>query len=321
MAIINHLEKMSTIQIKKEIHMVFGNLFVGETPIEKIKFSIDAFKEYFAVLGEDAPNVVMNWKLGQEGDWVLSDDYRIVQILRRKDHDYDKSYNKAIIRTCVGTFAINEKAYFDTDFEQHPDRYRVSNKQKEFVDRIKEREHLTTAEAAFCRRVASGQDKVNAYMKSFSTKDVIRANNMSNILVRQERIQQQVVSDVERILERQGVTKDYIIQKYKELIDDGLLDLKNCSGSVRAALKDLADMSAMMPSKNVQSSQSKGVFEEFSDDMLDRIEAAEANVVEPSQLPESIDFNTDISDESTIDDIFEQETSDIINKAGRSLLS
>lgn len=274
MAIINHTKDLSSIVIKGQLYLVFGNLDIVDES-ERVNHSFKVFYEYFKTINEPAPEVVVDWYDCKEDDWVLTHDLRIIQILKYIPAPSKTSYNKAIIRTCVGTFAINNDNFFDSDFELHKDRYRISSSSKSYVEKMFTRKENTKKEDLYCELVAKGDKPENAYMKSFRTSNKNYAKAMSGMLSRQERIHSKVSDEVEKILEEEGVSKRYIVQRYKELIDDGLLNLKDCSGSVRAALKDLADMSAMMPDKNKNSQMTKGVFEEISEDKLSEIEEAE----------------------------------------------
>lgn len=321
MAVIKNFKNHSTIQIKKDIHFVFGNLDDGLSPVEKIKSAISEFKKYYELLEMEAPEVVMAWRSAEEGDWVVSDDYRVVQILKKTLNDKPKAYNKAIIRTCVGTFAVNPKTFFDTDFEMHPDRYRVSNTGKDVTERLIERENATHNEKIFANRIAKGDDAQTAYMKTFPTKNKAYAKDMSNILLRQERIQKNISSEIEQILEEEGVSKRYIIQEYKRLIDDGMLDLKNCSGSVRAALNDLVDIAGMKPDKT-KSSQSMGVLHEVEDDLIGEVQEAEFNVIENGKKEE--EFKQEFLQEPQETDAekqFERIGDNLLTKSGLDLLS
>lgn len=304
--IINH-KTHSTIQVTDKLHFVFGSLETNES--ERLMQSFQAMEKYFEVIGEEKPEVQMNWKKGIIGDWVLSDDLRIIQILHRIENK-PTAFNKAIIRTCVGTFAVNDVTYFDTDFEMHPDRYRINANPQDHTQKLYEREDLTSKEQLFARRMAMGDDPTKAYMRSFPTEDQGYANNMSKILLRQERIGNAINDEVEQLLADEGVSKRYIIQKYKELVDDGILDLKNCAPSVRAALRDLADMSAMMPSKTKQSA-TRGALEEINDERLAQIEMIEQKV-KMKEIPESFE-----QEFVNVDDISDE---DYINEIGKSLL-
>lgn len=322
MAEIKDFSNHSTIQIRKDIHFVFGSLSNGGTPVEKIKASISEFRKYYEAIGEDAPNVEMLWKNAKEGDWVISDDYRVIQILKRTENKVKGAYNKAVIRSCVGTFAVNKGTFFDTDFKLHKDRYRISTTGQEVAERMITRENATTNEITFAKRVAKGDTPPKAYMRTFSTKNESYAKDMSRLLMKQERVQNNISSEIEQLLEREGVSKTYIIQKYKELIDDGMLDLKNCSGSVRAALSDLVNIAGMKPEKTT-SSQSMGVLQEVEDDLLDEIQDVEYKVIEDRQERED-DFVQEFTDkpqEHSIKKEFEQVGDNLLTKAGMDLLS
>lgn len=318
MAVIKDFKNHSTIQIRKDIYFVFGSLEGNDEPIERIKSSISEFKKYHELLGLKAPDVVMAWKTAEEGDWVLSDDYRVVQILKKTPNDNPKGYNSAIIRTCVGTFAVNPKSFLDTDFKLHPDRYRVSNSGKEQPERIIEREKITTNERVFAKRVAQGDDAQTAYMKTFPTKNKSYAKEMSRMLVRQERIQKNISSEIEQLLREEGVSKRYIIQEYKRLVDNGMLDLKNCSGSVRAALSDLVDIAGMKPDKT-KSSQSMGVLQEVEDDLLGEVEEAEYNIVSNSNGND--EFEQEFLEENNKHELALQEHKKQLEKVGDNLLT
>lgn len=309
MAVIENHANHSTIQILNDIYFVFGNLEWDGEDLDRLKKAINAFNNYFSVLGQEAPIFLMDWKKAEEGDWVVSDDMRIVQILRKKVNERQNAYNKAVIRTCVGTFAVNDSTFFDTDFDLHPDRYRISSHKKENHERIFSRTEPTVNEKQFAARVASGEEPKKAYMNVFPTENPKYAQDMSNILMKQERINKKISSEVEMLLEEEGVSKRYIIQQYKQLIDQGLMDLKNCSSSVRAALADLAKMSAMEPDKTTQTAQ--GALHSIEDDVLLEIDEAEQRA--DSALP--------AHEEPIIHETIEIEPESQLSEVGQSLLS
>ena len=43
---------------------------------------IDEFKEHYDSKMMTPPNVKKNWREGQEGDWVVSDDDKIIKLLK-----------------------------------------------------------------------------------------------------------------------------------------------------------------------------------------------------------------------------------------------
>ena len=93
---------------------------------------------------EEYPNKLplKNWRTAQEGDWVWSDDDRIVQLLKVSDikHPQDRknyTWAKGWVRTIVGTFLNRENTKMDTDFNKHPNRYTFSTKIKNTSARVK----------------------------------------------------------------------------------------------------------------------------------------------------------------------------------------
>jgi len=233
--------------------MIFGTL-EDVSDEEKIRTALSEFKRYFEILQEYNHKICVSWREALQYDWCFSDDLRIVQILVRNDTpprgDPRGTYNQGYVRTCVGVFPINEKTFMDTKFELHPNRYSIGQSKKDFVERLTARDILTQKEELFCTYVANGMNPTKAYTTSYETNNTFYANMSSNRLLQQERIQSSISDEVDRVLTEEGVSKSYIVQKYKQLVDDGLLDMKHCSASVRAALRDLSEISNMFPSKD-----------------------------------------------------------------------
>ena len=134
--------------------------------------NVDEFTEYYHSKMMSSPEVKRNWREGKQGDWVFSDDNRIVQLLKvaplnhpndRKNYKWAKNY----VRTVVGTFVNNEKTFMDTDFEQHPNRYTFSKTIKHTNGQVKKRKKLTNNEKIFTTNVVSGMGPVKAYMDAF----------------------------------------------------------------------------------------------------------------------------------------------------------
>lgn len=254
--------------------MVFGTL-EDVSDEEKIRIALTEFKKYHELRGITDARIITQWRHAQKDDWCFSDDLRIVQVLVRNDNgpksDTTRSFNKGYIRTCVGVFPINPTTFMDTRFELHPNRYAIGQSTKDFYERLKLRENLTVREEMFCHYVANGMDIAKAYKKAYETSNTIYANVSATKLLQQERIQSAISSEVEEILTNEGVSKSYIIRKYKQLIDEGLMDLKNCSSSVRAALRDLSEISNMFPEKNKTTQSVRGILEYVPEDRLEAI--------------------------------------------------
>ena len=61
-------------------------------------------------------NIVDNWRSGEIGNWVKSDDGGIIQILRKGKMVVPKGRNKVreYVGTCTGTFPVSPNVKMDT---------------------------------------------------------------------------------------------------------------------------------------------------------------------------------------------------------------
>ena len=98
----------------------------------KTHYVYDGLKEFQE--HNPSTNVVFDWRKANEGDWVLSDDNRIIQLLKvSKDvkHPGDRKnykYANGWVRTVVGSFLNRPNVKMDTDFSSHPNIYTFSKK-------------------------------------------------------------------------------------------------------------------------------------------------------------------------------------------------
>ena len=171
-------------------------------------------------------NLVEDWRDGKEGDWVVSDDDRVVQLLKVSDlnHPNDrKNYKWArnYVRTIVGTFVNNKNTFMDTDFDQHPNRYTFSKKIKYTSKRVTKRKKVTNNEKIFATNVVSGMGPVKAYIDAFQTvTDENKARKKALVLLKQERVMQEIEKSVLDVAKELGVDHRYILNRLKTLADD-----------------------------------------------------------------------------------------------------
>ena len=186
---------------------------------------VEEFKEYYHSKMMSSPEVKGNWREGKEGDWVFSDDNRIVQLLKvaplnhpndRKNYKWAKNY----VRTVVGTFVNNEKTFMDTDFEQHPNRYTFSKTIKHTNGQVKKRKKLTNNEKIFTTNVVSGMGPVKAYMDAFKAASEDKARKKALVLLKQERIMTDIEKGVLDVAKELGIDHKYILDRLKCLADN-----------------------------------------------------------------------------------------------------
>ena len=192
--------------IKKVAHYVYDD--------------IDEFKETY-------PNTVVHpdWRNANEGDWVYSDDDRIVQLLKVshsvQHHSDRKNYKfaKGWVRTVVGSFLNRYNVKMDTDFDNHPNRYTFSTKIKNTSDRVYKREKTTSKEKEFVTNIVVGLGAVEAYKIAYKEISNQKARKKATILLKQERVMKEIEKSVLDVAKGLGVDHEYVLSKLKNLAD------------------------------------------------------------------------------------------------------
>jgi len=212
-----------------------------------------------------------DWRLGKEGDWVWSDDGKIVQLLKVVDkirHPNDRKnykYASGYVRTVVGTFLKTKGVKMDTDFSKHPNRYTFSGKNPKSV---KEREGVTNKEKIFATNVAVGMGPVKAYMDAFNSDDELQSRRKATILLKQERVMQEVEKSVLDIAKGMGLDHEYVLNKLKCLADNSSDD-----GIVLQSTKELAKIIGTSGTTIKQKEMGIiGMFQGFSPEQLKKAE-------------------------------------------------
>jgi len=192
--------------------------------IKRVKHYVyDNIDEFCKEHPNTTPNP--NWREAIEGEWVYSDDNRIIQLLKVSEklkHPNDRpnySHSKGYVRTIVGTFLRNDKTQMDTDFEEHPNRYTFSKKIKNTNSRVRERENPTNKEKLFATTVAVGTDAVKAYMDAFEENNRDKARKKAVVLLKQRRVMEEIQKSVTDIAENLGIDHEYVLRSLKHLAD------------------------------------------------------------------------------------------------------
>jgi hypothetical protein len=251
---------------------------------QKIKgvkhYVYDDISEFY----HDHPNEtpVKDWRESKEGDWVWSDDGRIVQILKaspikhpndRRNYKYCKNY----IRTVVGSFLCLPKTYMDTDFSQHKNRYTFSKSIKDTKKQIYKRKSTTKKEKIFATNVAVGLGAVKSYMDAFSETNSYKAQKKAAILLRQERVMKEVEKSVVDVAKTMGIDHEYVLEKLKCLADGSQED-----HIVLNAAKELGKAIGTLGTTTIKQKE-QGIIGLFSGFEPGQLEAAER----PMKLEES----------------------------------
>ena len=184
--------------------------------------TLDEFQQHF---DNEQPDIKNNWRLADEGDWVWSDDGRIIQLLKvakSVDHPNDRKnykFAKGWIRTVVGSFINRDNTVMDTDFSSHANRYTFSKTIKNPASRVKQRSIPTNKEKEFATNVVVGMGAVKAYMTAFSEKHENSARKKAVVLLKQERIMKEIDKTALEVAKEMGIDHKYILSKLKDLAD------------------------------------------------------------------------------------------------------
>ena len=196
-----------------------------------------------------------SWRVGQEGDWVLTDDEHVVQILKKVKYN-----NISIVRCVTGTYDINGSELMMNEIPENI--YSFSKKDK--YKTVKNRKKVNTKEFLFAQYVARGVDIADSYIKAFDTDNKDYAKLKAQQLMRTERIKKVVSEEIRDILDSEGVTPNYIIQAFKQVTD-----LADKDGDRLRALESLAKISGLFETE--KKSEQLTVFAGFTDEQLKAI--------------------------------------------------
>ena len=160
-----------------------------------------------------------NWREGREGDYILCDDGYVAPVIKEGViKSKTGGYTSRWIRIPTGTFAVHSKKGITT--EERASRYTFNG--KTFAEAVMDRDYFTPGEIKFCKYyVMFGGDRIKAYMKAYRTKSKVTADNHSKILLRTERVREMIKQEVREVLEKCGVTYEYLVEKLKNIAEEG----------------------------------------------------------------------------------------------------
>ncbi len=210
-------------------------------------------------------NLVEDWRDGEEGEWVLSDDGQVCQVLKRgglKNGDSKKIYNY-YIRTVIGSFVCRDNISMEGDMRKNI--YTFGSKEKTNYHAVKNREKPTNKEFLFAKYVAKGEDMVDAFIKAYPTNNKSYAKREANLLMSTKRIRSLIREEIEKVMNEAEITPLYILEKMKDIIESDVAR----DGDKVSLLKELVAIAGMRDTE--KKSESVTVFQGFSPEQLDAI--------------------------------------------------
>ncbi len=217
------------------------------------------------------PNVplIKKWKKAEEGDWCLSDDGKIVQILKKGCFVDKKKRDNNYIRTIIGMFNHRGASPFIGTVKDEI--YRFSKKTNY---QVKTGGYLTNSRRNFAKYIAHGMDPVEAYQKAFpATNSLDYAEQRSTLLLKNKTVRQAVDKEIENLMSEVGITKRYLLESTKNVIDK--TNVKD-NDKLRA-LETLMKITGLLSTE--KKVDSVALIQEFSGFSRDKLKAFEQGIL------------------------------------------
>ena len=213
----------------------------------------DDLGEFQAFVQDTA--IVEDWRLADEGDWVLTDDGYVCQVLR-----LSKIGKNMCIRTLCGTFDIGSKFQMLGEKGIVDNIYSFSGKHSFDTDRVSGKQQL------FAQYVAKGDNAIDAYKKSHpDAKSESYIKHRTSSLLKTESVQKMIKKEIQECLASEGVSPEWIIGKYKTVVD-----MADRESDCLRALESLTKIAGLFDTQDTKSEQLT-VWAGFSPEQLEAL--------------------------------------------------
>jgi hypothetical protein len=221
-------------------------------------------QEEFTIQRPSIP-VRHNWRHGEEGEWVFTDDGYVCQILRKLDISDKEKKEVTCVRTLCGTFvAENTQREMLGEDGIADNIYTFSGNKK--TPRDYDKRGRTSRELLFARYVANGVDVTEAYKRAYPDSRSDRyIKHRTESLLKTETIQKMIDREVLALLEKNGETPEKIIERYTNIADEAEKDSDRLG-----AIRDLAKMAGLFDRESKKSEQVT-IWAGFSPEQLEEV--------------------------------------------------
>ena len=225
----------------------------------------DSMEEFMAFNETLAPTG--HWKRGKEGDWVYTDDLHVCQILKVFYVTVPSSgKRRRCVRTVCGSFVVGQKNIEMLGESGVAENIYTFSGNYESINKIRGN-HVPSKKLLFAQYVAAGMDLSQAYSIVYpKANDKQYIKTAANKLLQQKKVQKMVKEEIKELLSAEGVTPEYIVQKYKDIADISDRD----SDRLRS-LDALAKMSGLFDTEKKQ--EQLTVWAGFSPEQLEAIKS------------------------------------------------
>jgi len=217
--------------------------------------------------------LIKDWKKAEENEWCLSDDGKIVQILKKGSFAHKKRKSTPYARTVIGMFNLGSNNSFVGTIKD--EMYRFTKKSDY---QIKKGGHLTEAKRIFAKYIAHGMEPIEAYQKAFpSTTSLDYAERRSTLLLKNKTVRQAVDKEIESLMSEVGITRRYLLETTKDVIDK--TEVKD-NDKLRA-IETLMKISGLLSTE--KKVDSVALIQEFSGFSKDKLKAFEQGMLPEKQ--------------------------------------
>lgn len=172
--------------------------------IERVVY--DSMEEFKGAYPDGLVN--LDWRNGQEGEWVLADDGSIMEVLKRGGiKPKDNSSPKGYIRTPSGSFVIWHKTQLDSNFRD--DIY-------SFGENKHKRTKMSNRDRAFVFFVCLGRDPTELYLQLYHTKKRSHARVKAYELLRSELVMNAIKENIKAAGDETGATLKWAMKTIKK---------------------------------------------------------------------------------------------------------
>ena len=223
----------------------------------------DSEKEF----GISQPSIPVrhNWRHGEEGEWVYTDDGFVCQILRKSKVKDGDGKSTGCVRTVCGTFIAkdrNKEMLGENGIAENIYSFSGNNKcQEEFNSRKR-----NSRELLFARYCARGIDGAEAYKMAYPDARSSRyIKNRVESLKKTETIDKMIDQEKRKKLDAEGVTDNWLIERYKTIPDLA----ENDNAKLRS-LDSLAKISGLFDTE-IKKSEQVTIWRGFTPEQLKEV--------------------------------------------------
>ena len=208
--------------------------------------------------------VIDDWRVGQVGDWVQTDDGCVIQILR-KGKMLRKKGTQYYVGTCTGTFPVSKKVKMDADRRENIYSFSCYASPDEVVQN---RRDMTANEKLFVHYLSGGMQPDEAYVQAFPTNNKRYARMKAVNLIKTERVKTAVKEELKPILEELEIDERFVLEGIRVEAQTA-----EKSDTRLKALFKLSDILDLEDKNSAKVQQITGVsFQGLTNDMIDAAE-------------------------------------------------